>query len=369
MREANRRLVLDEDVMLSYRVRQHDTGPEPVLDVIGPGKFWILCDPLDPTRVIGRIIDTTPTLRKADAGLPHYHVEAGDVQFQLDGNKRVIVESAAPLPYGHTWLLVSTTPPSARGSSLAKNPSADLVGAHFSTWFANLCLLKETKSATVQVLLTGDTSATALGQMADTEGDVHLGEGVTATQINRNMDLSLFRDVSDFVLERMGAGHGLPPSVLHHRDSSSGSEIHLRRIPLRELRRQQIMVMRRAERQLAQIMARVNASEAPQYAFDASQWAIDFGEVEQPLTESERDQVFETRRRLLLTDTAEELMRRNPDIKTPDEAMAQVLTHVGREVERVSMTQVLSEMNGSTSSAPEDPTPQDNGAQGLAAVP
>ncbi len=365
MREANRRLVLDEDVMLSYRVRVNNGVSEPVIDVLGPGHFWVLCDPRDPTRVIGRIIKTTPMLRKPDLSLPHFYCEAEDVGFQIDGNRRVIVESIKPLAYGSTWLLLSATPPSARGSVLAENPSNDLVSAHFATWFVNLCLLKEAKSATLQVALSGDTSKVPVGQMSDTEGDIHLGEGVTVTQIDRSMDLAMFRDVSDFVLERTGAAHGLPPSVLHHRDSSSGSEIHLRRIPLRELRRQQIMIMRQAEHRLAEIMARVNAVEAPQYAFNASSWSIDFGEVEQPLTEAERDSVFENRRRLLLTNTADEIMRRDPDVITEQQALDKLKANVKVEVERVGLTQALSAMDGSASSGPDDPTAKDNGQQGI----
>ena len=139
-----------------------------------------------------------------------------------------------------------------------------------------------------------------------------------------------------------------------------------RRTPLRELRSQQIPVMRRYERRLAEVQSMVNAIDLPAFAFGIDGWGIDFGEVQQPLTEQERDAVFEKRRQLLLTSTVEEERRRNPDLKDDGEAMERIRQRVTDEVMRVVLTQRLQQLNGGTSAVPGDPTPADNGAAGLA---
>ena len=97
-------------------------------------------------------------------------------------------------------------------------------------------LAKEGVSAHQQTYITGDTSATAMGQTADTDTEVFLGEGVTASAVNRGMDLQQFTDSSNYVVDTVSANHGIPPSALHQRDASSGAEVELRRIPIRELR-------------------------------------------------------------------------------------------------------------------------------------
>jgi hypothetical protein len=220
-------------------------------------------------------------------------------------------------------------------------------------------LVKESKSATKQLAVTGDTSTATLGQSSDTETELVLPEGVTTSSIDRGMDLAQFRDNADHILERAAANHGLPPSVLHHRDSSSGQEIHLRRIPLRELRRQRIPVMRGVERDLADLQARINASELPEYTFAIEGWRIDFGEVQQPLTEAEQDAVFEKRRQLGVTDTIEELMRRNPDL-TSEQAEEVLKKHIAVETNRVFLMRSLQAMSGAMGTATPDAPKRDN---------
>jgi len=348
MRELDRKLVYHEDVWVQYRVRRD--AQEPVLEVISPASFWAVCSPSDRTHLIAIIIDETPINgRKADA---HYRVLCADETFSLDGACTVIQSTHKAHTLGRLpGVLASTRLPSAKSRLLAESPAADLTAAHETVWFLNVLLVKESKSATKQTIFSGDTSTTAPGQGSDTETDMVIGEGVSAQTIDRGMDLSQFRDNADHILERAGANHGLPPSVLHHRDSSSGAEIHLRRIPLRELRRQRIPIMRRVEKQIAEIQSAINASELPAHAFSVAGWGIDFGEVQQPLTEAEADTVFEERRRLGLTTTLDEIMRRNPDIKTYEEAAVLLELNITRETNRIEMMRDLMAMSGSMGAA------------------
>jgi hypothetical protein len=366
MRQLNRLLCLHEDIWVQYRVRVNAEGDrEPVIDLVSPALFWAVHYPSDPTQLAAVILDQKPTYKHAKPTDPHYRVWSPDETYQLDEGFRIIEESYEATPQGRMPGFIATTvKPAAKGRLLAENPNADLTAAHLAVWFQNVLLIKESKSANRQVFVTGDISTATMGQSSDTETDMVLPEGAVPQAVDRGMDLAQFRENANHTLETTGANHGLPPSVLHHRDASSGSEIHLRRIPLRELRNQQIPIMRRIERKLVAIQAMVNAEDLPEYAFDATGFAIDFGEVAQPLTESERDQVFETRRRLLLTDTVEEELRRNPDLRTPADAVRRIQRRVENEVARVAMTQELARLNGSTSSAPDDATPEENAEEG-----
>jgi hypothetical protein len=321
MREVDQKLVIHSDVWIQYRVRL-DTK-EPVLDVVTPSMFWAVCHPNDQTNLLAIVIDQTPP--RVTRVTPCYRVWTADETFMLDNECRVIVSTAEAnalkrLP----GVLASLRPATAKGSLLDCSPAADLVAAHEMIWFQNVLLVKESKSANKQTYATGDTSAAAMGQSADTERETILPEGVSIQAVDRGMDLAQFRDNADHALERAAANHGLPPSVLHQRDASSGAEIHLRRIPLRELRRKRIPIMRRIERQLAEIQSAVNANDLPEYAFAIEGWGIDFGEVQQPLTEMEQLTAFEKERELGLSDNYTEEMRRNPDIKTIADAMLAV---------------------------------------------
>lgn len=363
MRELDRKLVYHEDVWVQYRVRAGDRRP--VLDVVSPAKFWAVADPKDPTLLIAIMLDQSPT--DAPKTAPHYRVWCADETFQLDGNGNFITSSWQENPLGRLpGVLASTRPPTFKGRLIADEPAADLVAAHEAVWFLNVLLVKETKSANNQTYVTGDTSAASMGQSADTEREAILPEGVTIQSVDRGMNLDQFIQTAMHIIETAAANHGLPPSVLHQRDASSGSEIHLRRIPIRELRKQRIPIMRRIERDLASIEAAVNDLDLPALAFSLDGWGIDFGEVQQPLTESEADAVFEQRRRLGLTDTIEELRRRNPDLRTDDEALDVLLTHVEREQQRLTAMRALMAMSGAMGT-PNDEATQNMQAEQLAA--
>jgi hypothetical protein len=168
------------------------------------------------------------------------------------------------------------------------------------------------------------------------------------------MDLKQFRDNADHALERAGANYGLPPSVLHQSDASSGAEVHLRRTPLRELRRERILVLRDVEQQIAEIQSAVNANDLPEYAFDATGWSIDFGEVQQPLSETESDTVFENRRRLGLTNTLDEIRKRNPDLSTDKQAEDVLKRNVEIETLRIEIMRALMALSGSMGASTED---------------
>jgi hypothetical protein len=350
MREADRKLTIHGDLWIQYRVRLETR--EPVVDVITPAMFWAVSHPSDATQLYAIILDQTPP--RVTRSSPCYRVWTADETFQLDSDCRVIVSSVEENGLGRLpGVLASQRPASAKGQLLEDCPAADLVAAHEMIWFQNVLLIKESKSANKQAYISGDTSNATFGQSSDTEREVILPEGVTVTVVDRGMDLKQFRDTADAALERAGANHGLPPSVLHHRDSSSGEEISLRRLPLRELRDERILIMRDVENEIAIVQSAVNANDLPEFAFSTDEWGINFGEVQQPLTATERDSVFEKRRQLGLTNTIEEIMERDPDL-TEEQAVEVLRANIDVETERIKYMRELQAASGSMGASTED---------------
>jgi hypothetical protein len=359
MREADRKLVIHGDIWIQYRVRKETR--EPVIDIVTPSMFWAVAHPNDQTQLLAIVLDQTPP--RVTRVTPCYRVWTANETFTLDQECRVIVSSAEPNEIGRLpGVLASLRPASAKGRLLDESPAADLVAAHETIWFQNVLLVKESKSANKQTYTSGDVSSAAMGQSADTERETILPEGVTVQAVDRGMDLAQFRENADHVLERAAANHGLPPSVLHQRDASSGAEIHLRRVPIRELRRERILVMRQIERQIAAVQSAVNVNDLPEYAFEMDGWGVDFGEVQQPLTEMESDQVFEKRRQLGLTNTLEEIRHRNPDLRSDAEAEAVLKSNIATETKRIALMRELQALSGAMGSSTEDIVQRDGKA-------
>lgn len=382
MREVNRKMGLHEDALVMYRVRVTPRGRQPVIDIVSPASFWAISHPNDPTMLVGVILDQRrPDARPTDRA---YRVWTDDETFMLDAECRVMEETHDLWPLGRLpGVLASTSPPGARQTLLAAEPSADLIAAQTAVCLQSLLLLKESKSANRQTYVTGDTKSTPMGQSGDSEREVMLGEGVNVQTLDRGMDLEQFRLNSGYISDEVGANHGVPPSIRKQDGATSGAELHLRRLPLYELRRAQIVGMRRVELELAQVMALVNsqriavtadedgamtptlvAGDLQDFAFSAEGFSIDYGEIEEPLTAAEKDAVYDERRRLLLTDGIAEERKRNPDIRTDDDAMAAIAARVERQTKIVALTKDLQALNGSTSTAVGEATAAENGAQG-----
>lgn len=384
MSELDRKLVLHDDALAWYRVRQRPDGNrEPLLEIVSPASFWAICHPHDRTLLVGVIFDQRMPMAKPED--ESYRVWTHDQTFVMNGKCRIFEASIEAWPLGvMPGVLASTRKPGSKQTLLTQAPSADLLSAQKAIRLQAINLAKESVSAVRQTYITGDTSATAMGQTADTESEVFLGEGVSASAIDRGMDQEQFRDNGGYIGDAVAANHGLAPSVLRHRDASSGAEIELRRIPIREMRKKRIPAMRRVERQLARIMSIVNsertvtdgdgivaavAGDLPDYAFSDEGFGIDFGEVQQPMSESERDTVYETRKRLHLTDPYEEEMRRNPDIKTIDEAKKIVNERINRNTDFVAEQKRLMQVSGAMGANQPDrvfgvpsPNDEDDGA-------
>lgn len=385
------KLAIHEDALLWYRVRKTPTGErQPVLEVVSPASFWAVCHPKDRTMLVAIILDQRmPMAKDTD---PTYRVWTDDQTFVMNAKCEIFQSSIEAWPLGvMPGILCSLCEPGTRPTLLAECPSVDLLSAQKAVRLQDLNLAKESISQNRQNYVTGDTSATAMGQTADSEGEIFLGEGVTVSAVDRGVDTEQFRDNAAHAADSAGANHGVPPTVRSQKDASSGAEIEMRRIPLRELRKKRIPIFRRIEERIARVISMVNgaretvdetgeptliAGDLPEYAFNVEGWSIDFGEVQQPMTQMESLQVFEKARELGFRDNYEEEMYRNPDIKTLDEAKRIVGERTKRRTEYVQSQKDLMAASGALGAAapkskfeanrgePQDSTAEDDDKDG-----
>lgn len=365
MRTLDATLAIHEDALLWYRVRQRPTGErEPVLEVLSPARFWAISHPKDSTLLVGVIMDMrAPMARPED---PTFRVWTDDETFMMN-SKCEIMGDRDPWPHGKMpGVLCSLSEPGTRPSLLAQRPALDLLSAQKQVRLQNLTLAKESVSATKNTVFSGDMSSAAMGQTSDTDADLLLPEGVTAQSIDRGIDTEQFRDNASHAADAAGANHGVPPTVRAQRDASSGAEIELRMLPIRKLREKRIPTFRRIEKRIAEIMAMVNSAyvvadesgepmlvegDFSQFTFSPEGWSIDYGEVQQVMTEAEKDATYETRKRLQLTDPITEEMRRNPDLRTPEEAEAVIQERIRRNTWFVVQQKELMAASGALGAA------------------
>ncbi len=352
MTEANRKLSLHEDVWIQYRIRTDCNGnSEPIVDVISPADFSAIASPKDPTALIAIVLSQGATYRVwtgAETFAMSSKFEIGDVEDNPIGM----------LP----GVLGTYRLPSTKGALLARDPSASIIAGHSASLFSIVSLLKELKSATFATYIHGDSSAIVRDQVLDSENEITLPEGTSITTASRTMDMNTFVTVNDHVSETCAAAAGIPPSVLRHRDSSSGEEINLRRIPLRTIRQRQVPRMRAIEWGLAKVMSAVNARFLPHRAFALDEWKANFGEVQDVVSEATALANFETRKRLSLDSTLSEIRRRDVDLVSDQEASDVLVENTRNELARLVLTQQLSRLNGSTGTAVGDNSAVQNGA-------
>ena len=348
MRRLNRALVLHRQSLIMFRVAA--TNQKPQLDVITPDRFYAVSHPLNPTDLVAIIIVLEQKLWRPDPNRePKFLVWTVDQRFTLNGAGQLVGE-----PVDHTFgmfpgLLATLEPPD--GQLLDVTDGEDIPQGHLSVWFENVLLLKESKSANRQTVLSGDTSTTATGQTADSDVDLIVGDGVSATTIDRGVNVAQYRDNADHILERLAANYGIPPSVLKHEGATSGFEMELRRIGIRERRTEQVPVFRNIERALVEIQSIVLEKELPALKFSTDGWSINFAEVQTPQDDAERLSVFETERRLGVSNTIALIMERDPDLSPGDAAI--VLTkNIEAETFRIQQMRDLIALSGSSGNPP-----------------
>lgn len=344
--EINHMFNLHRIILVGFRVRQLPDGErEPVLDICTPARFRIVLHPNDRSQIVGFVVKTefhsARTLQERQA---EWVLWTAHERLRLDGRFAGIESTYLEHGLGvNPWLLLTksaSTPGIWPGEE-----GEDLTAGHMAVWLQNILGLKESKSATKQLLLSGDLAGATRGQVSDSDVPGELPEGVAAQTVDRSMDLEMFQGQADHVMHALAANHGISASLLEHAGVQSADARELMRVPIRELRIQQLPMFRRFEKRLVAVMVAVLNRDAPDRAFNPEGHRTDFGESQTPLTKKEDLEQFETERRLGMDNTEDYMVRRNPDL-TPELARAAIDHNIEVETARVGKLKALQALQG-----------------------
>lgn len=331
----------------------------PRLEIVERHQFRPVAHPLEPTRLIAVILDQAlsyPNVMPSDE-LPRWLVWSDTEWFWMSARGNIIGEPKENR-YGRIpYVLAALNPPP--GLLVDSTSFQDVINAHIAVWFQQCLLLKESMAATKAPVLSGDTARAARGQVLDSSSVIELPEGVALTSHDTTMDMSVFRENADHTLERAAANHGIPPAILHHAGATSGYEIELRHVGIRERRIEQEPTFREIERELAELMAVVVAADAPALKFTTEGWSLNYGEIQMPRSPKEELEIFEHGRKLGLTDTVSEEMRRDPDC-SEEQAWDRILARIENETRRVEAMRELMSLSGAAGSE-QSGEPTDDG--------
>jgi hypothetical protein len=361
MVEIGRLLNLHRALLVGFRVRKTSpdpTGPrEPVLDIATPSNVRAVTHPNDGSLVIGWMVRTSFKSAVTDGDAPKWTLWTDHESVHLREDLSVIGSSYQEHGLGVCpWVPVTLGPPSS--GFWPGSEGEDLVSGHITIWFENVLLIKESKSATKQTVIQGDGTGTGRGQAADSEVPNELADGQSATTVDMSMDLDLFTGTADHVLSHLAQNYGMSPALITHQGVQSAEARELMRMPLKEIRRQQQVPLRRFEHRLVIVMARVLEADYTDLAFDPRGWRIEYAESETPLDPVKEHELFEKRRGAGLDNTAAFLCRKLPGL-TPDGALGIIETNVLVETERNRLMRPLMAISGSLGAN----TPMIKGAQ------
>lgn len=374
--EINRLYNLHRALLVGFRVRLNPDGTrEAVLDIATPSVVRAVLHPNDSKLVIGWLIRVSHRSVRGAERPAAWALWTDHERALLDDQMCVVPGSWKEHGFGVCpWVPVVRHP--SQAGFWPGEEGEDLVAAQVAIWFANICMLKEMKSATNQTVYTGDTAGMARGQGSDTERPIEAPEGVVVSTVDMSMDLPMFGGVAEHVFDGAANNYGIAPAIRKHQGVQSAEAREVIRMPLREQRVEQEVPFRDFERRLARVKAAVLAVDDPEKAFDPDGWGMDFGDSQTPLTPSERQTLFEKARTLGLDNTVDYIMRLNPDL-TFDQAKEVVLHNIEVELWRNQAMRPMQAISGGSGSTPPiaavpnpsaDPPqkPQDGGDSGVA---
>jgi len=321
MLQLSRMLNLHRALLVQFRVSQHADGTRaPTIDVITPANARAVMHPNDCKMPIGWLIRTAFKPADATANTPAWVLWSDHERVYLRDDMSPMMETHVEHGLGVCPVVPISLSPPCPGFWPGEE-GEDLVAAHRSIWLVNVMMLKEAKSATKITHATGDMTAAARGQVLDSEGFIETPDGTAFNTLDMSMDLGPFRDTADHILASAGQNYGMPGAVLTHQGTQSADARELLRLPLKELRKQQQIPLRRFEKRFAIVMAKVLAADLPELAFDPVGWRIDFAEVATPLNPTDQLDLFLKRRAAGVANTIDYLRDLNPDL-TDDQAEA-----------------------------------------------
>lgn len=375
MREANRITNLCNESLVWGMARRNPmdvvASGTPALRVFNPTRFHVVASPIDAVHLIAIVLPIKRSAKNVDVMEPHFEVWSEDEMFQLNGQGQFIRESYVEHRLGRIpGVLVHKRMPQDR--LLDADSGKDLPSAHRAITLMNLMMLREQKAGTVVPYVAGDIGNTPMQQSMSRDNLTQFQEGIAPGVLDLKSDPAAFIAAARAVIKQVAANWGIAESVIDlSYQATSGFEITMKRLALREKRHEQMMYpWAPAERQLADVMQVVSDEYLdPKYRFQIAQWNLNFGEIETPQDPTAELELLLKMRTAGLISTADIIIRYNPELAGNREAANRLmLSNIMEETERVEMMRKLQAENANMATSAEDETPEENGERGRQAA-
>lgn len=327
------------------------TQRKPAIDIATPADAYAVRHPNDPTHCVAVIVATGYHGSISLEDYPSYEVWTDFEKFSLTAKGAIVKDSWVEHGLGmNPWRFLTVDPP--EKNVWPQSSAEDVVAAHLAIWFQNLQALKESKSQNKQNYLQGDSTMLVRGQMADSEGILELPDGTIPGTIDNGVDTQQYRDNANHILEHLANSYGMSAAMVRHQGIQSAEARELMRVPVEELRRDQIKVFRAFEEDFVHAQEAVMQSDYPELGFSADGWSIRFGESRKPVTTKDSLETFKQERELSLTNTVTYLMERHGI--NEEQAKAQIEKNVETELERNISLRPLTRVSGSMGATVDD---------------
>ena len=346
MLQLSRLLNLHRALLVGFRIRRTSSGElQPVMDIATPANVRALCHPNDDKLVVGWLVRTCYKPVRASSDTPIWNLWTDHERVGLRDDLSVISSSYVVHGLGvNPWTPVTLSPPQA--GFWPGEEGEDLVAARIAVWMQGILMLKESKSATKQPVLSGDGAAMARGQAADSENPIELADGQQVTTIDMSMDLDLFRDTADHVTNHAALDYGMTEAAMNNQGVQSAEARELMLQPLYEIRDQQQVPLREFERTYAFKMAAICKVDAPAMQFDAEGFELEFGNEKMKLEPAKEQELFEKRRAAGLTSTVKFMCESRPGLE-PEDAQLEIEENIKQETLRNELMRPLQQISGS----------------------
>lgn len=355
MVEVGRLLNLHRALLVGFRVRMLPNGDrEPTIDIATPANVRAITHPNDDSLVVAWLIRTCHKPARSSGDVPIWNLWSDHEVIPLRDDLSVIPGKPKDWEHGLgvcPWVPVTLGPSSS--GFWPGSEGEDLVAGHTTIWLEEIFLIKESKSATKQNIITGDGTNMARGQASDTEVVGELSDGQSMSTVDMSMDLDLFKGASGHVLDNLALNYGMLPAVTRGQHAESAEARELQLLPLKAIQRRQQVPLRRFEYRFAQVMSAVLAVDLPAMSFVVEDWRIEFAESEIPLDPQSEQDLFEKRRAAGLDNTVDMIIRKRPGL-TEDGAWEIVDRNIAVETKRNAKMRPLMKISGSMGASTPD---------------
>lgn len=334
---------------------------EIVIDVISADAASVIPDPDDPCRELAVIYDKPVYM--PDGSVAVWHVYWDDeVSFQLDDRGQVVPFEQGGEPFRRNTLgvipLVSLHPYERLGDYWCTTAAEALVEANMAECILTTLALRGLKARGFnQIVVTGDAMRFPKGQAMDEESAILAPEGTGVIELANAADAQNYLTLVDAIEGRAAAEYGISRARLNREKADADDT------GLTEQRAEMIKIMADAERELFDVIKVISGETTDRQLPPDSTMSIDFGEYQYRTDPEAELRVWDQKRRMGVRNILDQIKSEDPEIRTDDEAWAELEQNLEAESEYILRRRALNIAEDANVAEPGQ-NPADNGSMG-----